>query len=211
MIDPFTTLAVAATLALTAPAPLPSKSAATDLSRPAATITSPAEWVTPDDYPPMAIRTKQEGTSQITFRVLPNGRVTGCETDQSSGSDLLDAMACALVQTRARYTPELDGKGRAVESASKTLRFTWRLPKDDPIPQTAGFGAPFRFEMEVDIDAAGKVADCRVVTRTGTAPVPLGDPCLEVRASPGVTPLAKDGKPVPSRMTIVSSLSHAPR
>ncbi|HEX8447153.1 MAG TPA: energy transducer TonB [Sphingomonas sp.] len=183
-----------------------------DRSRPAESLSSPADWVTADDYPAAALRAGAQGTSGVQFRVLPSGRVSGCEVTDSSGSELLDAMSCALVTTRARYRPELDTSGRAVESASKTLRFTWRLPDEESAAPEFRFGIPFRLEVQVDVNVDGNVTDCTIIARNGPVPLPPGDPCLEIRASNDVSPYRDaSGKAVASRMTFVTSLSYAPR
>lgn len=179
-----------------------------DLSRRAEPLMPVETWVTADDYPVQALRNEEQGVVEISFRVLPNGRVTACAVDKGSGSELLDAMACALVQVRGRYKPELNSMGRAVESVPKTVRLTWKLPED--VPEDIPFGQPFTSEMRIDVDAAGKVIDCEV---TKAVAMPAGDPCLDaydgdLRAAPL---LDAAGKPIPARIIISSSVTATPR
>ncbi len=198
------TLFLAASLAGATPKP------ADDLSRPAAAITPPYTWLTPEDYPTEALKRRDEGTSAIAFRILPDGRVGDCRVESSSGSDLLDAMACALIQVRGRYKPELDSKGRAIESETKTLRFTWRLPEglENDRPR---FGEPFEREMVVDVDQTGRITECEVVKRSGW--VPPGDPCLDLYdpKKPLEPLLDADGNAIAARVIWKSSVTVTPK
>jgi TonB family protein len=209
-----TTLAVITALALSATSVNPAEAMArlpqTDQSRRATPIGSPAEWVTYLDYPPAAMQAGQQGKVSILFRILPTGRVDRCETTSSSGSDLLDAMTCALVTARARYTPARDTRGQPTEGASRML-YSWRLPEEEAPKPPLEYGTPSRREIEVDVDANGKITDCRVTERTGQADGPEPDPCLPILESGGVKPLVRDGKPVASRMTLTTSMTFTPR
>lgn len=85
-------------------------------------------WVTPDDYPPSAIRRGEEGPVRIAVRVGTDGRVLSCEITASSGSSDLDQAACRYYSKRARFTPALSADGTPVES-SYADRIVWRLPE----------------------------------------------------------------------------------
>jgi TonB family protein len=80
------------------------------------------------DYPAAALRAGEEGTVEYEIVVGPDGRVEGCSILVPSGSAILDSATCRMVQTRARFTPARDAKGRPT---SDTLRETrvWKLPK----------------------------------------------------------------------------------
>lgn len=52
----------------------------------------------------------------VDYVVQPNGRVTDCQVRHSSGSRLLDATTCRLIEERFRFRPSRDPSGRAVES-----------------------------------------------------------------------------------------------
>ena len=197
-------LAAVAALALTV--------AADDLSRPATALTAPSGWVTADDYPPGAIRDRAEGTAELLFRVLASGRIGVCDIGRSTGSDLLDAMSCALVKARGRYRPELDARGRAVESATKTLRFTWKMPEPDATDMAErDFGIPFQLRIIVDADADGRIEDCHVAVRTGPVPVPSGDPCLVIREHQTAPMTDPGGAAAPARLVYSMSLTRQAR
>ncbi len=81
------------------------------------------------DYPAAAIAARQQGTSGIRFTVGTDGRVTNCQVERSSGSQALDAAACALVTERFLFQPARNAAGQAV-ATSTSRRITWRLPED---------------------------------------------------------------------------------
>lgn len=65
-----------------------------------------------DDYPKQARRSGEEGTSLLSLRIDPSGRLRGCTTARSSGSALLDEQACLLYRERGRF--ELHGTAKDV-------------------------------------------------------------------------------------------------
>ena len=89
-------------------------------------ISSPASWITNDDYPEAALHKGEQGSVGIEFTVARNGRISDCEVVHSSGSRLLDRTTCNLVTERALYSPALDAQGRAIEQTSR-LRFRWQI------------------------------------------------------------------------------------
>jgi periplasmic protein TonB len=52
----------------------------------------------------------------VIFTVLPNGRVTGCKTYESSGDPALDDITCRLVSARFVYRPAYNRRGEPVAS-----------------------------------------------------------------------------------------------
>lgn len=84
--------------------------------------------VTPDDYPAEAAEKGEEGAVGFRLEVAANGRVTSCTITQSSGSASLDSTTCRLMQTRARFTPARDSRGRPTADAVAS-RIVWRLPE----------------------------------------------------------------------------------
>jgi TonB family protein len=71
----------------------------------------------------------EEGAVGFRLEVAANGRVTRCTITQSSGSASLVSATCRLLQTRARFTPARDSRGRPTADAF-TSRIVWRLPED---------------------------------------------------------------------------------
>jgi protein TonB len=90
---------------------------------------SPSDWVTPDDYPPAALRNNEQGSTGFKLEVGPDGRVTGCTVTRSSGFSDLDETACKLLPRRARFSPAKDAAGNGLASTyNSSVR--WQIPKD---------------------------------------------------------------------------------
>ena len=81
---------------------------------------TPPEWrsgrLRDSDYPREAAETGIRGRVFVRYLVETNGRVSGCRVTRSSGSRVLDALTCRLIEQRFRYDPSLDAAGRPVES-----------------------------------------------------------------------------------------------
>jgi protein TonB len=69
-----------------------------------------------DDYPRGAYRERVGGTVIARVTVSPEGRVSRCEVNRSSGNAELDATTCRLIERRFRFSPALDAEGRAMAS-----------------------------------------------------------------------------------------------
>ncbi len=67
------------------------------------------------DYPPSALREREQGRPRFRLTIGPDGRVTGCVILVSSGSPALDSATCRIMRSRARFSPAVDGNGRPVE------------------------------------------------------------------------------------------------
>jgi protein TonB len=70
--------------------------------------------ILPSDYPRDLGRAGVGGRVSVTFTVLPNGRVSGCRVDRSSGAPQLDALTCRLIEQRFRFRPSTDRYGRPI-------------------------------------------------------------------------------------------------
>lgn len=68
------------------------------------------------DYPKAAAEAGIGGTVGVRYLVETDGRVTNCTVTRSSGSGLLDATTCRLIEQRFRYDPSRDARGRPVRS-----------------------------------------------------------------------------------------------
>jgi periplasmic protein TonB len=90
---------------------------------------NPGEWVTPDDYPPAALRNEEQGRTGFKLDVGPDGKATNCSVTTSSGHPDLDETACKLLLRRARFTPAKDAAGNGMASVySSTV--VWQIPRD---------------------------------------------------------------------------------
>jgi uncharacterized protein len=91
-------------------------------------IGNPGNWVRASDYPSNILRNGEEGTSRYQVRVGANGVPTACFTIGSSGHFQLDARACNMVMSRARFRPGRDASGNpAAGLYSGSHR--WRAPR----------------------------------------------------------------------------------
>ena len=90
--------------------------------------------VTAADYPSGALRADAQGRSVVRLEVDASGLITSCSTARSSGSPDLDAQACQLYRSRARF--ELRGKSGPIILPAP---ITWQLedgpPPADEMPQ----------------------------------------------------------------------------
>jgi hypothetical protein len=82
---------------------------------------------TSDDYPKGAYFRAQEGTSQYLLLIDEKGSVAGCHVAVPSGVAILDAMGCAVLQSRTRLKPATDSTGKAVRSSWVTPPITWQM------------------------------------------------------------------------------------
>lgn len=86
-----------------APAPTGPTQRATDKGR--------GNTLTDDDFPDASRRAEESGTTRIRITIGLDGKVSACETAQSSGFARLDETACKIAMRRFRYNPALrDGK-----------------------------------------------------------------------------------------------------
>jgi len=79
------------------------------------------------DYPSEALNHSQEGDSQYLLLVDEKGKVAGCQVLLASGVPVLDAMGCAVIQEKGKFTPALDKSGNPVRSTVFTPKVRWRL------------------------------------------------------------------------------------
>lgn len=80
----------------------------------------------PEDYPAAAIRSMQQGTTGFLILVDEQGSPKDCTVHQTSGSAIIDARSCAIILSRARFSPAIGRDGKPAKSAYRK-RITWRL------------------------------------------------------------------------------------
>lgn len=68
------------------------------------------------DYPRDLFAANIGGRVGVLYVVSPDGRVTDCEIEHSSGNAELDDATCDLIIQRFRFRPALDAQGQPVES-----------------------------------------------------------------------------------------------
>lgn len=91
-------------------------------------IGNPGNWVRASDYPANILRNGEQGTSRYQVRIGANGVPTACFTIGSSGHFQLDARACNMVMSRARFRPGRDGSGNPA-AGLYSGSYRWRAPR----------------------------------------------------------------------------------
>jgi protein TonB len=86
-----------------------------------------ASYISQVDYPPAALQAHEQGGVGFILTIGADGRVTGCQVTESSGSAALDGATCRIMQSRARYAPALDGNGRPI-AGTDVGQVRWALP-----------------------------------------------------------------------------------
>jgi TonB family protein len=83
-----------------------------------------------DDYPPLAMKNKEQGTVQAELTVGTDGRVEACKILRSSNSSALDTATCNILTARAKFTPARNANGDAVKDRFVTPPIIWRIVED---------------------------------------------------------------------------------
>jgi TonB family protein len=79
-----------------------------------------------EDYPAVAISKEEGGAAEFSLLIDEAGKVADCVVVQTSNVPVLDAQACALITTRARFKPATNGAGKPAKDAL-TTSVTWRI------------------------------------------------------------------------------------
>jgi TonB family protein len=151
-------------------------------------------WVAESDYPPAALRHNEQGVVAFELQIDAAGRVALCTVTHSSGSVVLDARTCALIQERARFEPARDARGNAV-AGSFRQRIGWQLP-----PPARKQVAPWSSIARMVISGTGEVLSC---TESNIGPASWGSACDTISESRPEILLAFRGGPGPAPATVV--------
>jgi TonB family protein len=134
------------------------------------TTTGPANWYKPDDYPIQYIEAGRSFDISLRLTVKSDGSLQGCAIEKSSGEKAFDKYNCALLLSRAKFSPAKDKDGRPTLGIYRT-RVTWRT--DDRKPQAgpgdleltvatlpAGLSSPINIQVALAVDSVGRGTDC---------------------------------------------------
>ena len=103
----------------------------------------------------------------------PDGRVERCDIESSSGDARVDLYTCQLLRRRAKFSPEVLPDGRRSYLVYRSNVSWWvggGYPPKSPAPVDlslavsalpAGIRSPYSLLVKFQVDAAGKVSDCR--------------------------------------------------
>ena len=83
------------------------------------------ETHTTSRYPPFPARVGQSGATQMTLSISSSGAVTDCEVVSSSGSEILDRVACRHVLDALRWRPPTQEGLPVMATTDATI--VWKL------------------------------------------------------------------------------------
>lgn len=84
-------------------------------------------YISGRDYPPEAVRRREQGPVEFELTVAPDGRPSGCRILASSGGAALDVATCRIMRQRPRFAPARDAAGRPTTDTVRS-RVVWVLP-----------------------------------------------------------------------------------
>lgn len=172
-------------------------------SRAAAPSGNPGQFFGEDDYPPSALRAGEQGRVVAKLNVGPDGQVTACAIDVSSGSTALDDKTCEIALAKVTFAPATDERGRPIAS-TYPLAVRWVMPEEVLWPF-----ARWSVSARMRIDGAGKVLSCSD-ERDGPVPRQDVDPCGEFGDPAGDFALALGGGSGAGEKTIVITTAFLP-
>jgi TonB family protein len=112
----------------------------------------PRQWITPDDYPPSALRIDAEGLVRVLMSIDAAGNLADCKVVQSSGNADLDGATCALLTRRAKFIPARDASGHPMASTAAE-NFRWAIPRE-PLASRGS-------RMTYSLNDKGHIIGCR--------------------------------------------------
>ena len=157
-------------------------------------IGNPGAWVTPNDYPPRALREEREGVTSFELTIGPDGKVLECEVTIPSGYEDLDAMTCMALTERAEFDPATDADGHAT-AGSWTSSVRWQIPENSgpwPVPPEGWV------EITMIVEKDGTVSECSAGQSDGTDGADASGWCTLGMAFQPV--LDEEGNPVRKRI-----------
>lgn len=165
-------------------------------------LDDPGSWLNSHDYPARELQHRIEGVVSFALEVAKHGRVTDCSIRQSSGNAALDATACSLMITRARFRPATDEKGEPVAGTwASSIR--WEIQEIEPA-LTPEYSVVLRYVVEKD----GGVSMCEVLEDDVHESGKSGcDAFLQERFRPAT---GADGQPTRTQVLRTAKLESTP-
>lgn len=170
--------------------------------------TDPSTWVRSDDYPKAELNRGINGATGFRLLVSKDGSVDDCEVIASSGSDALDATACALLKVRARFIPAHDATGHRIAFVYSS-KVVWQIPGGVARLMPSDTKT---LTIAVDISPKGVIDACTVVQRPKEMSETAPTPCVNYPVGRQMLLYTDaENKPIGVRMTIEESVSFTRR
>lgn len=95
-----------------------------NLTRAAAPLTSPVQWVVSSDYPVKMLSAGQPAIVEFRMAVSADGNPASCHIQSTTRPKEFDKAVCGSLMKRARFSPALDAEGKPLASYYRnTVRF----------------------------------------------------------------------------------------
>lgn len=163
---------------------------------------NPGQFFGADNYPPEALRNHEQGRTVAKLQVGPEGRVTACTVDVSSGSSSLDRTTCEIALARVKFTPATDARGRPVASGYM-LPVRWVLPEEGAATPRISFDQ----QAELEIGADDKLLGCKLFSNGRPYDAVENPFCVAIKAMNAVQLHAYKGEGGPAHAIV--TLQHA--
>lgn len=132
-----------------------------------------------DDYPAGALARGAQGTVGFELEIGADGRVSRCTVAAPSGDPDLDAVTCAILSSRATYSPARDAQGHPTVGRDRGS-VTWRLPDDSGSPYPPF--APLEVASTMRRSADGAIT-CGLAVNGRPTPLSSGNSCSSFQGS----------------------------
>lgn len=132
---------------------------------------NPRDWIVPDDMPKEIVGQRVHITVSFDLTVGPDGTVSRCDADPSSGAAVVDQTTCLLLMKRARFVPARDEQGVSAYGVFRSYVIwdasnqNWRQPiQTDVVLALNKFPPklhpPIIISPTIMVDATGHVTRC---------------------------------------------------
>lgn len=131
------------------------------LARPAIPSSEPRGWITPQDYPLLALQDGRGGAVGFTVAVGADGAVKSCRVTAPSGSPDLDEATCKVVKQKAIFHPALNPNGAPV-AGTYSARVQWKAGFDTETyePVLARQLVPKQRVLTYFVEVDGSIKNC---------------------------------------------------
>jgi hypothetical protein len=141
-----------------------------------ATPRAGADWISPNDYPPAALRKNEFGYVGFSVLVGPDGKPEKCDVTAPTAFNDLNDLSCSLVMRRGRFKPAAGPDGNPAYGIFRSWA-SWMVADDLPMMQRLAKLYPRPSEIDltlfvkativpppvnlvIGVDATGAIVEC---------------------------------------------------